>query len=163
MLDQLFAHPSILFFFPLSTAAGWAPFFSFAITTDIFKYLESHQILMEDFELGDNGIFIGGHLSKLGSAEDIQMSYDFAQSVMAGALKGLQTVDISPIVAASGVADPTSRNVGNSWLLFDEYFKEVVKVCAKEVVAEWGCKLGAVDVVVDSHCRSAQSYWRVDF
>ena len=118
---------------------------------------------MEDFELGDNGIFIGGHLSKLGSAKDIQMSYDFAQSVMTGALKGLQTVDIKPIVAATGVADPTSRNVGNSWLLFDEYFKEVVKVCAKEVVAEWGCKLGAVDVVVDSHCRSAQSYWRVDF
>ena len=118
---------------------------------------------MEEFELGDDGIFIGGHLSKLGSLEDIQMSYDFAQSVMTGALTGLQTVDFNALVGSSGIADPTSRNVGNSWHLFDVYFKEIVKVCAKQVVFEWGCKLGGVDVVVESHCRSAQSYWRVDY
>jgi hypothetical protein len=142
---------------------GWAPFFSFAITTDIFKYLESHKILMDDFDLGDDGVFIGGHLSKLGNYEDIVMSYDFAQTVMDGALMGLQQADYGALVAASGVGDPSSRNLGNAWLLFEVYFNEVVKICSKHVVAEWGCKLGAVDVVVGSHCRSAQSYWRVDY
>ena len=142
---------------------GWAPFFSFAITTDIFNYLQAHVFLLEKFDLGDDGIFVGGHLAKLGSRFDIETSLAFAQSVMAGAQLGLQQVDFNAIVAASGVADPNSNKLGNSWLLFDEYFKAVVKICAKQVVAEWGCKLGAVDVVVDSHCRSAQSFWRVDY
>lgn len=141
----------------------WAPFFSFAVTTDIFNYLESHRVLLEDFDLGDDGIFIGGHLNQLGSRSDIQESLDFSQTVLDGALLGLQQANLNAIAGESGVGDPNSRNVGNSWYLFDLYFKEVVRICAKHVVEEWGCVLGSVDVVVDSHCRSAQSYWRIDY
>lgn len=142
---------------------GWAPFFSFAITTDLFSFLTVHEILLNHFDLGDNGIFVGGHLTKLGTKADIQLSYDFTKAVMDGALKGLNTVDPGPIGAASGVFDPSSNNFGNQWVLFDDYFKAVIKVCAKQVVAEFGCILGSVDLVVDSHCRVAQSFWRVDF
>lgn len=160
--DETTGAPAVMMYIDV-IFPGWAPFFSFAITTDLFSYLESHKTLMEDFDLGEDGVFIGGHLSKLGGLEDIRMSYAFAQSVMDGALMGLQQANVNAIAGANGIGDPNSRNLGNSWLLFDLYFKEVVRICAKHVVTEWGCKLGAVDVVVDSHCRSAQSYWRVDF
>jgi glyoxylase-like metal-dependent hydrolase (beta-lactamase superfamily II) len=154
--------PAIMMFVDV-VFPGWAPFYSFAISTDVFAFIDAHEFLLDNFDLGDDGIFVGGHLSRLGTREDIVVSSEFTQAIMDGALKGLQTVDINPIAGASGVFDPTNRNVGNSWLLFDLYFKQVVKVCVKEVVAEWGCKLGAVDIVINSHCLSAQSFWRVDY
>lgn len=159
--DETTAEPAILMYIDV-VYPGWAPFFSFALTTDLFHFIEAHDALLH-YDLGDDGIFVGGHLAKLGNRADIELSKDFTNAVMAGALLGLQTIDIGPIVAGSGIADPTSRNVGNSWLLFDLYFKEVVRVCAKAVTAEFGCQLGAVDVTIESHCRLAQSFWRIDY
>ena len=143
---------------------GWAPFFSFAISTDIFQFREVHHKILEEFDFGeDGGHFVGGHLTKIGTKADIEMSLALFDAIIAGAQKGLQTADPNAIAAEYGIFDPSSPNVGNQWLLFDLYFKDVVKVCAKEVLAEFGCKVAALDIVLDSHCRSAQSYLRVDF
>ena len=81
---------------------GWAPFFNFAITTDLFHFLEAHDMLLDHFDLGDDGIFVGGHLSKLGGRSDIETSKEFANAVIAGAIKGMQTTDFNAIVAAGG-------------------------------------------------------------
>ena len=153
--------PAIMFFVDV-VFPGWAPFFSFAITQDIFDFIHIHDRLLA-YPLGDDGYFIGGHIAKIGGKSDIETSKAFTNAVMAGAALGLSTVQLPPIIGATGVYDPTTTNYGNVWLLYDEYFKAVIKVCAKEVVAEFGCKLGGLDIVIDSHCRSAQSYWRVDF
>ena len=156
--------PAIMMFVDV-VFPGWAPFFSFAITQDLFDFIHIHERLLNDeiYELGDDGYFIGGHLAKIGSKVDIQTSLDFTNAVMTGAANGLATVQVPPIAGKFGIFDPNSTNYGNSWLLFDEYFKAVVKICAKEVVTQFGCKLAAIDITVDSHCRSAQSFWRVDF
>jgi glyoxylase-like metal-dependent hydrolase (beta-lactamase superfamily II) len=156
------SYPAVMMFVDV-VFPGWAPFFSFAITTDLFAFLKVHEILLNHFDLGDDGIFVGGHLTKLGSKADIELSYEFTQDVMDGALQGLNTVDSGAVGAASGVFDQSSTNYGNQWVLFDDYFKAVIKVCAKQVVAKYGCVLASVDFVVDSHCRVAQSFWRLDY
>lgn len=140
----------------------WAPFFSFAITTDLFDFLQVHKYLLNYYDLGESGIFIAGHFGVLGGKTDIETSLSFVEAVLDGAGEGLATVDLGPIGAESGVFDSDSNNFGNSMYLFDLYFQEVVRVCAKKVVAEFGCTLAAVDTVIDSHCRSAQSFLRVD-
>lgn len=140
----------------------WAPFFKFAITTDLAEYLAVHDTLLAH-PLGDDGIFIGGHLNQIGSKLDIEISKAYTEAVMDAALSALQTVDIGPIAGASGVFDPSNTaNYGNNWLLFDEYFAEVKKVCAKEVVAKYGCRLAAVDTTILSACDVAQSFWRIE-
>jgi len=154
------ANPAIMMFVDV-VFPRWSPFFSFAITTDLAEFLAVHDTLL-GYDLGEYGIFVGGHLTRLGGVEDIEVSKNFTLAVLQGAAAGLQTVDIGPIAGASGVFDPSSTNLGNGWILFDEYFKAVVKVCSKMVVEEYGCKLAAVDVTVDSHCLIAQSFWRVE-
>jgi hypothetical protein len=113
--------------------------------------------------LGDDGIFIGGHLAKLGKRSDIEINLAWTNSVLDNAAAALGSVDIGPIAGASGVFDPTHNNYGNSWILFGDYFDELVRVCAKAVVAEFGCVLGSVDVTTQSSCNSAQTFWRVDY
>lgn len=142
---------------------GWAPFFSFAITTDLFAYRNSHYELLQDFEFDNDGIFVGGHLNRLGSRQDIELSLNYTEKVIEGAGIALSTTPLDPIVIRTGIADPGSPNVGNTWLLFDEYFIQVSRTCAKIVVEEYGCVLAAVDMVTESACRVAQSFLRVDF
>jgi hypothetical protein len=90
-------------------------------------------------------------------------SYAFTLlAVLDGALLGLNAGNLDIVAAASGVFDPSSVNYGNQWALFDDYFKAVIKVCAKELVAKYGCILAGVDLVIDSHCRVVQSFWRVE-
>jgi glyoxylase-like metal-dependent hydrolase (beta-lactamase superfamily II) len=154
--------PAVLMFIDV-IFPKWAPFFNFAITTDVFDFLEVHKYLLANYDLGEDGILIAGHLSLLGGKADIVTSLNFVEAVLVGAGEGLATANLGDIGAASGVFDPESNNFGNSMLLFDLYFKEVVRICAKEVVAKFGCTLAALDTVIDSHCRSAQSFLRVDF
>lgn len=156
------AYPAVMMFADI-VFPGWAPFFSFALSTNLFHFLAVHDILLTHFDLGEDGIFIGGHLTKTGTKADIQLSLDFTWAVLDGAMEGLRTVDFNAIAADSGVFDTDSNNYGNKWLLFDKYFKAVNKVCAKQVVAEYGCKLAAIDMVIDSHCNFANSFWRLDY
>jgi len=81
---------------------------------------------------------------------------------MQAAGSALATVDISPIAGASGAFDPSSTNYQNAWLLFGGYFDELNRVCSKAVVTDFGCKLAAVDVIVESACNVAQSFWRIE-
>jgi glyoxylase-like metal-dependent hydrolase (beta-lactamase superfamily II) len=155
-------HPAVMMFVDV-IFPGWAPFFAFALSTDLFAFLNVHEMLLNDFDLGDDGIFVGGHLSKLGTKADIQLSYDFTKAVMDAASFALGTVDIGPIVGATGAFDPSNTNFGNTWYLFAQYLKEVNKVCTKLVVAEFGCVLAAVDVVAESHCNVAQELFRIDY
>jgi glyoxylase-like metal-dependent hydrolase (beta-lactamase superfamily II) len=155
-------YPAVMMFVDV-VFPGWAPFFSFALSTDLFAFLKVHEMLLDEFDLGDTDIFVGGHLNKLGTKADIQLSYDFTKAVMDAALLALNTVDIGPIAGASGAFDPSSANFGNSWFLFAEYFKVVNKFCAKLVVAEFGCVLAGVDIVAETHCNIAQDFFRIDF
>lgn len=39
----------------------WAPFFRFAITTDLLAYTKVHEKMLTEYDLGEDGYFIGGH------------------------------------------------------------------------------------------------------
>jgi glyoxylase-like metal-dependent hydrolase (beta-lactamase superfamily II) len=141
----------------------WAPFFDLALAADVGEYLFSHETLLS-YPLGDDGIFVAGHLSILGDRSDIEVSYEFAKDVLEAAGFALATVDIVPIASGSGYYDPNSDNYFNSWNLFNEYLSGgVSNVCAKRVVEKWGCKLGGLDVTIKSGCDAAQTYYRIDY
>ena len=93
----------------------------------------------------------------------IEISKNFTLAVLDGAAQGLGSVDFNGVYAASEVWNPDSNNLGNSYYLCGNYFAEINKVCAKHVLAEFGCKLDAVDTTIMSHCNEAQSFWRIDY
>lgn len=63
----------------------------------------------------DFDVLVGGHLSRTGNKQDVQILIDFMHDVMAGAEAGLSAVPLSAVVAGTGIQDSTNANFGNSW------------------------------------------------
>ncbi|CAM9331751.1 unnamed protein product, partial [Laminaria digitata] len=135
---------------------GWAPFFSMALTEDVQGYLEGlDQVNDLNFD-----VLVGGHVSRLGTKEDVQIKVDFFADVLAGAELGLATVAVSDVAFGTGVFDPTNPHAGNSWcvLLLNELFERIVDVCYNYVLdssaggrgRDWLAELSAVDVTLRS-------------
>ncbi|CAN0348114.1 unnamed protein product, partial [Laminaria digitata] len=63
----------------------------------------------------DFDVLVGGHLSRLGTKEDVQMKVDFFADVLAGAELGEATVPFSDVVMVTGIFDPSNPNARNTW------------------------------------------------
>ena len=58
--------PAIMMFVDV-VFPGWAPFFSLGIASDAFDFLMINEKLLNNYDLGDDGYFVGGHLTNVGS------------------------------------------------------------------------------------------------
>jgi hypothetical protein len=101
-------------------------------------------------------------MNQVGAKLDIEDSKNCTLAVIGAAGVALQTVDIYPIALATGVFDWNNNNYGNNCHLNGHFSNEIKRVCAKKLVAEFGCKLAGVDVKVESACDTAQNFLRVD-
>lgn len=63
----------------------------------------------------DFDVLVGGHLTRLGTKEDVQIKVDFFADIVEGAKLGLASVSVADVVAGTGINDPTNPNSGNSW------------------------------------------------
>ncbi|CAN0454862.1 unnamed protein product, partial [Laminaria digitata] len=63
----------------------------------------------------DFDVLVGGHVSRLGTKEDVQIKVDFFADIQAGAEFAISTVSASDVAAGTGVFDPTNANAGNTW------------------------------------------------
>ncbi|CAM9874646.1 unnamed protein product, partial [Choristocarpus tenellus] len=142
---------------------GWIPFFNLAVASDVGGYLKGLDKIYEfDFD-----IIVGGHISRLGTKEDVKTMIDFFADVTQGAIEGLAVTSAADIAARTGVFDPTNANAGNIWLLFNEFFERVVDVCVDYVLdamnrgRDWTAELAGVDVTIRSQCWSMQSFIRI--
>lgn len=66
----------------------------------------------------DFDVLVSGHLSRLGTKEDVQIKVEFFADILAGAELGLATVSASDVVVGTGVFDPANANAGNSWCVW---------------------------------------------
>lgn len=129
---------------------GWIPFLQLALAKDVPGYLAAHgQALGYPFET-----FIGGHVTRLGTRQDVRTQMEYVNDVRANAKKALQTVDFM------GVAKETGFE--NTWLLIDRYFTAVAKVCADMTIPKWRDRLGGADVWTQSHCLVMAESLRID-
>lgn len=130
---------------------GWVPFKHLAIAQNVPGFLEAHEhILSYDFET-----FVGGHLTRLGTREDVEVAYEFARDVQANALEALQTTDFMAIAQEVGFE--------NQWRLFDEYLDAVSQSCADATLETWRDRLGGAEVFTFSHCWTMMESLRVDW
>lgn len=129
---------------------AWVPFAELALAEDIPGYFEAHdQVLSYDFDT-----FIGGHLTRLGTREDVETARQYVLDVRANAAAALQQVDFFAIAQETGFE--------NQWLLFDTYLDAVAQTCAEATVSEWSGQLGGVDIFTFSHCYAALESLRIE-
>ena len=129
---------------------GWVPFVDLALAEDVPGFVAAHdQMLAYDFET-----FIGGHLTRLGTREDVEIAREFVLDVQANAAQALQTTDFMAIAQQVGFE--------NQWALFDAYLDAVAHACAEATIPAWRDRLGGTDVFTEGHCWTMMESLRVD-
>jgi len=133
---------------------GWVPFRNLAASQDVPGWIAAHeQALTYDFKT-----LIGGHLTRLGTRQDVRTQRAFVKDLSANAQEALVGVNFGAIYQAVG-----PRNPGNTWALFKAYLDAVAQRAAEATQREWRGRLGAVDVFTyDSAYTMAESL-RIDY
>jgi glyoxylase-like metal-dependent hydrolase (beta-lactamase superfamily II) len=123
---------------------GEAPFMNFGATSRFGGYVDFFdEILRYDFDT-----ILSGHVSVLGTREDVILTRDYVRDVRETALKGMKA--FQPIYQET-FASFQHKN-GN--LAYRAAMEKVRKDCATQIIDRWKHKLSVVDVWADSHCET---------
>lgn len=137
-----------------SLAPGYVPFRDFDLTHNFHEYLKMFDaILSYDFD-----VFVGGHLTQIGTAKDVRISQAYVKDVY-------QTVKrIHTQTNQFEIMGAAAKKIGwdNKFALFNVFLEHIVDESAKEIEARWIDKLAGVDVWAKSHARTALIYVRWD-
>ena len=129
---------------------GWTPFKDLALAQDVPEFLAAHDKVLEyDFDT-----FIGGHLTRLGTPEDVQIQKEYFQDIQTSAAKANQETSFMAIGQEVGFSNP--------WLVFQIYADSITQQCTDEVVPKWIDRLGGVDLFTYDHCWKISESQRID-
>ena len=129
---------------------GWTPFKDLAMAQDVPEFLVAHDKILEyDFDT-----YIGGHLTRLGTAEDVQIQKEYFQDIQASASKANQEVSFMAIGQEVGFENP--------WLVFQIYADSITQQCTDEIVLKWLDRLGGIDLFTYDHCWKISESQRID-
>ncbi len=130
---------------------GWSPFQQLALAEDVPGYIAAHDAVLDL----DWDTFIGGHLTRLGTREDVELQRQYILDIQAAAADALATTDFFAIAGETGFE--------NQWLLFNTYLGAVAQNCAAAVVPNYVDVLAAADLNTESHCWAMMESLRIDF
>jgi glyoxylase-like metal-dependent hydrolase (beta-lactamase superfamily II) len=115
--------------------AGWVPIYNLNLSEDVPGYLQAPATALSYPWTH----FIGGHLGRLGTRDDISLHQQYIADIQAGAREALGTVDPTPYFVKYGE---------NVWAAVKGYLDEVTDRAAKPVIAKYTGVLAAADVEV---------------
>lgn len=142
--DTLIHLPGKRFLMAVDTITpGEAPFMNFGATADVGAYLDAFDVFLEyDFEH-----FLSGHVSVLGTRDDVVAARDYAFDVRDTIRAGMGGFE-----GRFGAAF-TALGHRNANLAYRYAIESVRDDCAQQVIGRWGDKLSVVDVWAASHCE----------
>lgn len=136
-------------------APGYCPFMGFDITSNFHEYLRVFDTLLKyDFD-----VFVGGHLTHVGSRADVEVTREFTRDVYETVKRVHRETDLM------GVFGETAKQIGgfdNKFLLFKTFLDVVTARATAEIEQRWMGRLAGVDVFAEDHVRTALLYVRWD-
>lgn len=147
----------------------WSPFNDLALAKDIPAYVAAYEQALEfNFET-----FVGGHLNRLGSRDDVIEGKRYIDDIVANAGRALDPEDSPDAVGFAGVfADAAARGADarNSLGMFHLYLDQVACKCANLTLTaaqtpsgiDWLGRLGAADTNTLTHCWVVVESLRID-
>ena len=113
--------------------SGWVPIYNCNLSEDIPGYIDAPATALRY----PWKTYIGGHLGRLGSREDIELHQAYIADIVESAQGALSTVDPTPYWAKYGQ---------NVWAAVKGYLDAVTDAAAAPVVKKYSGVLGAADV-----------------
>ena len=131
---------------------GWVPFPYLAIAKDVAGFIKAHDIALNNY---DFDILVGGHLTKLGTRNDVMIQKEFVSDLENAAGKANQEVLFSKVASQVGSFD-------NPWLIFSKYIDAVSENCVNNMLPKWETRLGGAQQFMSTHCFTMAESRRVD-
>lgn len=130
---------------------GWVPFMELAIAKDVAGFVEAHDIALSyDFDA-----FVGGHLTRLGTRQDVETQKAFVMDLMMAAGRANGSVSFADVAKEVG---PTN----DTWKFYGAYLDAVNEECTNEMLSKWVGRLGGAEAFMSSHCWTMSEAMRVD-
>jgi glyoxylase-like metal-dependent hydrolase (beta-lactamase superfamily II) len=130
---------------------GWVPFPHLALAEDVFGYIKAHDTALNyDFDT-----FVGGHLTRLGTRDDVQIQREFITDLINASIEANSNVTFSEIIQKIG---PTN----NVWSIFKTYLDTVAEQCANQMLPKWQHRLGGAQEFMFSHCWTMTESLRIE-
>jgi len=119
---------------------GYMPYKNLGIVQDVPGYMQSHnEALKYDFDT-----FVGGHVGRLGTRRDVEVSLEFAQDLQAVSAAQLKNVPFPAFLATHPGPD--------KWDLHNEYERTLVNRCAAELEPRWAARLADTHTYLKDNC-----------
>jgi len=129
---------------------GWTPFKDLAMAEDVPHFIDAHDKILEyEFET-----YVGGHLTRLGTPEDVEIQKEYFSDVQKNAAEANQQADFMAIAQEVGFENP--------WLIFQIYADTITQQCTDATVPDWIDRLGGVDLFTYDHCWKISESQRID-
>jgi len=131
---------------------GWVPFPYLAIAKDAAGFIKAHDIALNNY---DFDTLVAGHLTRLGTRNDVIVQREFVSDLENAATKANQEVLFSKVAQQVGHFD-------NPWLIFSKYIDAVNENCTQAMLPKWEDRLGGAREFMSTHCFSMSEAERVD-
>ena len=129
---------------------GWVPFAYLAESQDILGWVQAPaQALEYPFET-----FVGGHLTRLGTRDDVTTQQEYVAELRAAAANAISTFNVESVYATVDPANP--------WAIFQGYLDGVASQAADAVVPNWVDRLGGADVYTQTNAYALTESLRID-
>lgn len=134
---------------------GWGPFM--AVTDDFPGLIAAHdQILSYDIDT-----LIAGHLTRLGTREDVVIQKEFVQDLVEAAAKS--NLELFATIFSSAFEDAVAIGSGNNpWVPGKIAFDRGAQQCVDEILPKWTDRLAGVDVWMFENCWTMAMSLRID-
>ncbi len=131
---------------------GWVPFVYLAISSDVAGFIKSIDIALNNY---DFDTFVGGHLTRLGTQDDVKTQQEFVNDLEKAAVKANSEVQFADIAAQVG-------NTSDTWLLYSKYIDAVDQNCVQTMLTKWEDRLGGAAAFMPTHCFTMTEAGRVE-
>jgi glyoxylase-like metal-dependent hydrolase (beta-lactamase superfamily II) len=131
---------------------GWVPFPYLAIAKDVAGFIKAHDIALNNY---DFNTIVAGHLTRLGTRNDVIIQKKFVSDLEKAASKANQEVLFSKVAQQVGSFD-------NPWLLFSKYIDAINENCVKDMLPKWGNRIGGAGQFMSTHCFSMAKAERIE-
>ena len=130
---------------------GWVPFAYLAESQNIPGWLEAPaQALGYPFRT-----FIGGHLTRLGTRDDVVIQQEYVTDLKVQAASAIDTFNVADVYQSVDPANP--------WAIFRAYLDGVAAQTANAVVPRWIDRLGGADVYTLPNAYQLVESLRIDY
>ncbi len=133
---------------------GWVPFDGLGGAENVTGFIQAADMMMNNYNFDK---FVAGHLTRLGTVDDIRTHQEFIQDLHMTAQQVLQNVSFADIAIVVGPSNP-----GNPWATTNTYLETMTEQCTNLMSEKWQNRLGGVDIFMDDNCAAMLRSLSVD-